>query len=160
MGFSPQCIAQQTLVQFAANDPFPPFLPIHALRSIGQNGLKPAISCAVPPMSALSEPTGRTDLMGDPNTPPARITVCGWDKGRPETAAYACEGCERPISREKLDFIAEHDVEITISHDGPGQHLRGPDPFDDPDKSHWIQTLLAEVPPPLIESALQEERKR
>ncbi len=40
------------------------------------------------------------------------------------------------LSREKLDFIAEHDIEITISHDGPGQHLRGPDPFDDPAKSH------------------------
>ena len=50
------------------------------------------------------------------------------------------------LSREKLDFIAEHDIEITISHDGPGQHLRGPDPFDDPDKSHWIETLLAERP--------------
>ena len=50
------------------------------------------------------------------------------------------------LSREKLDFIAEHDIEITISHDGPGQHLRGPDPFNDPDKSHWIQTLLAERP--------------
>ena len=50
------------------------------------------------------------------------------------------------LSREKLDFIAEHDVEITISHDGPGQHLRGPDPFEDPDKSHWIEALLAERP--------------
>lgn len=50
------------------------------------------------------------------------------------------------LSREKLDFIAEHDIEITISHDGPGQHLRGPDPFNDPDKSHWIQTLVAERP--------------
>lgn len=50
------------------------------------------------------------------------------------------------LSREKIDFIAKHDIEITISHDGPGQHLRGPDPFDDPDKSHWIEALLAERP--------------
>ena len=50
------------------------------------------------------------------------------------------------LSREKIDFIAKYDIEITISHDGPGQHLRGPDPFDDPDKSHRIQTLLAERP--------------
>jgi uncharacterized protein len=50
------------------------------------------------------------------------------------------------LDREKLDFIAAYDIAITISHDGPGQHLRGPDPFDDPDKSHWIQTLLAERP--------------
>ncbi|MEL0436660.1 radical SAM protein [Phycobacter sp. K97] len=50
------------------------------------------------------------------------------------------------LDREKLDFISTHDIAITISHDGPGQHLRGPDPFDDPDKRHWIQTLLAERP--------------
>jgi uncharacterized protein len=50
------------------------------------------------------------------------------------------------LSREKIDFIAAHDIAITISHDGPGQHLRGPDPFDDPGKSHWIQTMLAERP--------------
>lgn len=50
------------------------------------------------------------------------------------------------LSREKLDFIAKHDVEITISHDGPGQHLRGPDPFDDPERRRWIEALLAERP--------------
>lgn len=50
------------------------------------------------------------------------------------------------LSREKLDFIAKHDIEITISHDGPGQHLRGPDPLDDPDKRRWIEILLAERP--------------
>ena len=50
------------------------------------------------------------------------------------------------LDREKLDFIAEHDIAITISHDGPGQHLRGPDPLDDPDKRCWIEALLAERP--------------
>jgi uncharacterized protein len=50
------------------------------------------------------------------------------------------------LDREKLDFIAVHDIAITISHDGPGQHLRGPDPFDDPDKRRWIEALLAERP--------------
>lgn len=50
------------------------------------------------------------------------------------------------LSREKLDFIAAHDIAITISHDGPGQHLRGPDPFDDPEKRAWIEALLAERP--------------
>jgi uncharacterized protein len=50
------------------------------------------------------------------------------------------------LDREKLDFIAAHDVAITISHDGPGQHLRGPDPFDDPEKRRWIEALLAERP--------------
>ena len=50
------------------------------------------------------------------------------------------------LNREKLDFIAAHDIAITISHDGPGQHLRGPDPLDDPDKRRWIEALLAERP--------------
>ena len=50
------------------------------------------------------------------------------------------------LDREKLDFIAQHDIAIGISHDGPGQRLRGPDPFDDPDKWRWIEALLAERP--------------
>jgi uncharacterized protein len=50
------------------------------------------------------------------------------------------------LDREKIDFIAAHDIAITISHDGPGQHLRGPDPLDDPEKRRWIEALLAERP--------------
>ena len=50
------------------------------------------------------------------------------------------------FDREKLDFIAKYDIGITISHDGPGQHLRGPDPLDDPQKRRWIDALLAERP--------------
>lgn len=50
------------------------------------------------------------------------------------------------LSREKLDFVAAHDIAITISHDGPGQHLRGPDPLDDPETRAWIEALLAERP--------------
>jgi uncharacterized protein len=50
------------------------------------------------------------------------------------------------LDREKLDFIAAHDIAITISHDGPGQHLHGPDPLADPDKRGWIETLPAERP--------------
>ncbi len=50
------------------------------------------------------------------------------------------------FDREKLDFIAKYDIGIAISHDGPGQHLRGPDPLDDPEKRRWIDALLAERP--------------
>jgi uncharacterized protein len=50
------------------------------------------------------------------------------------------------LDREKLDFIAAHDIAITISHDGPGQHLRGPDPLGDAQKRAWIEALLAERP--------------
>ena len=62
------------------------------------------------------------------------------------TAAFSIITNGSLLDREKLDFIAAHDVAITISHDGPGQHLRGPDPFDDPDKRYWIEALLAERP--------------
>ena len=50
------------------------------------------------------------------------------------------------LDSEKLDFIARYDICVGISHDGPGQHLRGPDPLDDPEKSRWIKALLAERP--------------
>lgn len=50
------------------------------------------------------------------------------------------------LDREKLDFIARNDVAISISHDGPGQYLRGPDPLADPEKRRWIEALLAERP--------------
>ena len=50
------------------------------------------------------------------------------------------------LNREKLEFIACYNIGIGISHDGPGQHLRGPDPLDDPEKRRWIEMLLAERP--------------
>lgn len=43
------------------------------------------------------------------------------------------------MDAEILDFIEEHDIFVAISHDGPGQHLRGPDPFDDPVRAHWLR---------------------
>ena len=30
------------------------------------------------------------------------------------------------------------DFSVAISHDGPGQFVRGPDPFDDPEKKETI----------------------
>ena len=50
------------------------------------------------------------------------------------------------LDTEKLKFIAQYDICVGISHDGPGQHLRGPDPLDHPEKSRWIKALLAERP--------------
>ncbi len=50
------------------------------------------------------------------------------------------------LNREKLNFIARYDIGVGISHDGPGQHLRGPDPLEDPEKRRWIKTLLTERP--------------
>lgn len=50
------------------------------------------------------------------------------------------------LDREKLDFIARYDIAITVSHDGPGQEQRGPDPLADPQKRRWIEALVTERP--------------
>lgn len=43
------------------------------------------------------------------------------------------------LTREIIDFIVEYDIIVTISHDGPGQPLRGPDPLEDPEvKANWM----------------------
>ena len=36
------------------------------------------------------------------------------------------------LNEEICDWLFEHNFSIAISHDGPGQYVRGPDPFDDP----------------------------
>lgn len=46
------------------------------------------------------------------------------------------------INQEKIDFFKEHKIDITMSHDGPGYHLRGPDPLDNPRKFRFIQQLV------------------
>lgn len=48
------------------------------------------------------------------------------------------------VDQEFIDFVNEYDVMVGISHDGPGQHLRGPDPFDDPEIAKWLLKLHAE----------------
>lgn len=45
------------------------------------------------------------------------------------------------LDEDILDFLEQWDVYVGISHDGPGHHLRGPDPFDDPMKAHWLREL-------------------
>lgn len=37
-----------------------------------------------------------------------------------------------------IDFLMQHNFAVSISHDGPGQFVRGPDPFDDPEKKETI----------------------
>lgn len=43
------------------------------------------------------------------------------------------------MNEEILAFIEQHDIFVAISHDGPGQHLRGPDPFEDPERARWLR---------------------
>ena len=102
-----------------------------------------------------------TQLYGWISDAPERIELWGgepflfWAKIKPlvpalavrfPTARFSIITNGSLLDREKLDFIAAHDIAITISHEGPSQHLRGPDPFDDPDKRRWIEALLAERP--------------
>jgi uncharacterized protein len=35
------------------------------------------------------------------------------------------------LTREKVDWLYDHGFSVALSHDGPGQSLRGPDPLDD-----------------------------
>ena len=45
------------------------------------------------------------------------------------------------IDGEIIEFVERHDIVVAVSHDGPGQHLRGPDPFDDPERARWLREL-------------------
>lgn len=45
------------------------------------------------------------------------------------------------LSDEIIDWLMMMDFSISISHDGPGQSVRGPDPFDDPEQKERILGL-------------------
>lgn len=42
------------------------------------------------------------------------------------------------LTDEIIDWLMMMDFSVSISHDGPGQFVRGPDPFDDPEKKETI----------------------
>ena len=42
------------------------------------------------------------------------------------------------LNDEIIDWLMKLNFTVAISHDGPGQHVRGPDPFDDPEKRKTI----------------------
>lgn len=42
------------------------------------------------------------------------------------------------LTKEICQWLDDNDVQVAISHDGPGQSVRGPDPFDDPVKKETI----------------------
>lgn len=46
------------------------------------------------------------------------------------------------LDDEKIDWILKYDINIGISHDGPGQHVRGPDPLEDPESKQAILKLF------------------
>jgi uncharacterized protein len=47
------------------------------------------------------------------------------------------------IDEEKADWVDRLGITLAISHDGPGQHIRGDDPFDDPRKAKILRDLYA-----------------
>ena len=42
------------------------------------------------------------------------------------------------LTDEIIDWLMMNNFSVSISHDGPGQSVRGPDPFDDPEKKKTI----------------------
>jgi uncharacterized protein len=42
------------------------------------------------------------------------------------------------LTDEMIDWLMMMDFAVSISHDGPGQFVRGPDPFDDPEQKERI----------------------
>jgi uncharacterized protein len=42
------------------------------------------------------------------------------------------------LNDEMIDWLMKYNFAVSISHDGPGQSVRGPDPFDDPEQRKRI----------------------
>ena len=51
------------------------------------------------------------------------------------------------LDDEKVDWLDRLGFQVSISHDGPGQHVRGPDPLDDPDTKAAILSLYSRLAP-------------
>ena len=45
------------------------------------------------------------------------------------------------LTEETCDWLYANQFSVSISHDGPAQYVRGPDPFDDPDLKKTILTF-------------------
>lgn len=48
------------------------------------------------------------------------------------------------LNDDVVDFLDEYDFDLALSHDGPGQWVRGPDPFDDPVVKAAVVRLITE----------------
>lgn len=51
------------------------------------------------------------------------------------------------LTEEICDWLLENEFSVSVSHDGPGQHVRGPDPFDDPKQKEIILGLYRRLKP-------------
>lgn len=50
------------------------------------------------------------------------------------------------LDDNKFAFIERFDISIGMSHDGPGQHLRGPDPLENPETLRVVRRFIEERP--------------
>lgn len=51
------------------------------------------------------------------------------------------------LTDEIVDWLDDLDFSVGVSHDGPGQNVRGPDPFDDPEQRRIILKLFERLLP-------------
>lgn len=51
------------------------------------------------------------------------------------------------LDEEKSTWLGKMGFHISVSHDGPGQHVRGPDPLDDPESKKWILEMYKRLAP-------------
>ena len=51
------------------------------------------------------------------------------------------------LTEEICDWLVSNDFAVAVSHDGPGQHVRGPDPFEDPEQKRIVLSLYARLRP-------------
>jgi uncharacterized protein len=51
------------------------------------------------------------------------------------------------LNEEIIDWLDELDFSVGLSHDGPGQNVRGPDPLLDPEKVDNIKKLIGKLLP-------------
>lgn len=50
------------------------------------------------------------------------------------------------LTPEIVQWLCDLDFDVGVSHDGPGQHVRGPDPLDDPEQRAAILELFRRRP--------------
>jgi uncharacterized protein len=51
------------------------------------------------------------------------------------------------LNEEICDWLVTNNFSVAVSHDGPGQHVRGPDPFEDPKNKEMVLSLYKRLRP-------------
>ncbi len=51
------------------------------------------------------------------------------------------------LTPEICNWLVDNGFSVAVSHDGPGQHVRGPDPFEDPKQKEIVLSLYKRLKP-------------